>query len=432
MTDQARSGLPPARWYHRWPLRLANSLLRATSLVGVGRAGLGADELCATAQRETGLKEFGDPRFFAPMQRLVCSLEQEAGLNPLGRYLARLSILRILKHRLWAEELFQRHPEILQRELPPPVVIVGLARSGTTRLHRLLAADTNWLHLKAWETVNPVPWPASFEARLRGRAEPRIANIEGALKAVLYMGPQIAAVHPLGALEVEEEIGLIQHAFSSQLFEVMSPIPDFADYLASHDQTYAYEYMVRLLKLVSWWRGDDPAASWVLKSPQHMQDLDALLRVFPDARLVFPHRDPLKVVGSCCSMAWNALVRDTDELDPHWVGSDWLDKIERMLLKTEGIRASLPAQQQLDLYYQNIGRDWRGQMQAVYQFLGVELSADAMSAMQVWVDQNRQHQQGSHKYELGDFGLCADQVESRLGWYRRRYAIPREEGNPNA
>jgi hypothetical protein len=421
---------PNPRAYHRWPIRAINGLMRAVQ--PLGRARLDAEGLLADAQRATGLADFGDPRFREALQRLCLALEQQADMNPLGRWLTRVSMLRLLKHRLWAEQLFKQHPEILQREIKAPVVIVGLARSGTTRLHRLLAADPGFLHLSSWESVNPVPWPGSFAARERGEPDPRIASIEGALKAVLYLGPQIAAVHPLQAHAAEEELGLLQHAFSSQLFEIMAPIPAFAEWLAANDQTYAYEYMARLLRLVSWWRGDDPAGTWVLKTPQHMQDLDALLNVFPDARLLCPHRDPVKVVGSVCSTAWNALVRDSDVLDPHWVGADWLQKTERMLRKTDAIRAGLPAGQQLDILYENISRDWRGEMQRIYDFLGRDLSPQALTGMQDWLDSNSQHQHGSHKYALSDFGLEAAEVERRLHWYRERYAIPVESRNPHA
>jgi len=432
LSSVAAAGLPPPTRYHRWPLRVINTLLRLAGPLRRPGASLDADRLIDAARRSTGLQDFGEPPVRERLERLLQSLREEANLNPLGEYLTRVSLLRILRHRLLAQDLFRRHPEILEREIRAPVVVVGLGRSGTTRLHRLLAADPAFLHLKAWESVNPVPWPESFTARERGERDPRIGNIETALKAVLYMGPQIAAVHPLGAHEVEEELGLLQHAFSSQLFEVMARVPSFADWLAGEDQTPAYEYMVSLLKLVSWWRGDDPAATWVLKTPQHMQDLDALLKVFPDARLVCPHRDPVKVVGSCCSTAWNAMVRDTDSLDPHWVGRDWLDKTERMLRKTVAIRERLPATQQYDVLYEDISRDWRGAMRDIYTFLGRELSDEALRGMSAWREANAQHKHGAHKYALADFGLSAGLVEDRLHWYRERYGIPVEGRNPNA
>lgn len=428
MTSHSSGGLPPATAYHRMPLRMINALLRMANGFGVARIHFSADELMVKASRETGLVDFGDQRFVEPFRLLCEGLNTEANLNPTGKLLTRISLLRLLRHRLWAEALFAKHPEILEREIKAPVVVVGLARSGTTRLHRLLAADTRFLHLKAWESVNPVPWPQSFGAA----RDPRIKSIEDGLKAVLYMGPQIASVHPLGAHEVEEEVGLIQHAFSSQLFEVQAHLPSFAKYLMSHDQTYAYEYMVKLMKLISWWRQDDPDKTWVLKTPQHMQDLDALMRVFPDARLVCTHRDPIKAVGSACSMTWNAIVRDTDNISPHWVGQEWLAKTDAMLRKTLKVRAAMvPAEQQIDVLYQDISGDWRAEMERIYDFLKMPLTDAAVAGMQAWLDSNTQHKHGAHKYRLSDFGLSKEQVDDQLRYYRERFDIPYETRNPH-
>ncbi|NND66884.1 MAG: sulfotransferase [Halioglobus sp.] len=420
-----------AKDYHRLPIRALNSVLAGANVLGLARFRLDLDTLLDEARRETGLADFGDERFLEPLAVLIDATEAQA-LNPIGRFLARANIQRLLQGRLQAEELFRRHPEILERNMPDPVVIVGLARSGTTRLHRLLAADPAFAHLKSWESVYPVPTAESFAARDAGETDPRITQLDQALKAVLYMSPQIASVHPLGTMEVEEEIGLLQHAFSTQLFEVINGVPGFAEWLMTHDQKHAYEYMVRLLKLVSWFRGDPEDKPWVLKSPQHMQDLDALLHVFPTARLVCPHRDPIKVVGSSCSMAWNSLVRDCDNITPQWVGREWLTKTGRMLHKNLKERETLAgADQQYDVRYADITADWEGALTGVYEFLDRPFTDAAKSGMRTWLNDNRQHKHGAHKYSLEQFGLTAEQVDLELMFYRERFDIPYETVNPH-
>jgi hypothetical protein len=424
--------LPGATAYHRKPMKLLNTVLRAVRPLGLARFDLAPDKLIASARRETGLEDFGDGTFLEPMTLLIRSLEEEADLNPIGRFMARANCLRILKHRLYAQDLLQRHPEILERDLGDPVAVVGLARAGTTRLHRLLAADDRFLHLKSWESVYPVPWPACFAARDAGQTDPRITALDQALKAVLYMSPQIAAVHPLGTFEVEEEVGLIQHGFASQLFEIQARIPSFAEWLMTHDQSAAYDHLVELLKIIAWWRDDPPSKPWVLKTPQYMQDLDQLLRLFPDAKLVCPHRDPVKVVGSACSMTWNAIVRDSDSVTPDWVGREWLAKIERMLHKTLAIREGQVApENQYDLLYADITADWQQAMTGVYDFLGLPFTDQARTGMQGWLESNRQHQHGAHRYSLADFGLSRDEVDRRLMFYRERFDIPYETANPH-
>jgi len=428
------SDTPPlkASHYHRTPMRLLNGLLQGANKMGLARISLDREELLSRACRQTGLQDFGEESFLEPMQLLIRALESEADLNPVGRFMNRMNILRLLKGRLYAQDLLRRHPEILEREIPDPVVIVGLARSGTTRLHRLLASDPNFLHLKSWESVYPVPYPECFTARAERKADPRITALNQGLKAVLYMSPQIAAVHPLGTFEVEEEIGLIQHGFSTQLFEVQAKIPSFSEWLMTHDQNAAYAYMAVLLKIVSWFRNDPVDKPWILKSPQHMQDLDALLQVFPNAKLVCPHRDPIKVVGSSCSMAWNAIVRDSASVTPQWVGQEWLTKTERMVQKNLRVRAdTAPPQNQYDVLYADITADWQQALRGVYEFLGMPFTSDARSAMQTWLDSNRQHRHGAHKYSLADFGLDAQEVDRRLMFYRQRFNIPYETSNPH-
>jgi hypothetical protein len=422
------TGLPAATAYHRRPIRFLNGVLRACNSIGLAQVKMDEQTLLRSAKKQTGLKDFGDESFLVPMRILLKSLEEEAELNPAGRFLTKQSIVRILKHRLLLEDLLKREPQILARNIAPPVVVVGLARSGTTRLHRLLSADDRFAHLLAWESVNPVPYPESFTAAV----DPRITNIEQGLKAVLYLSPQIAAVHPLGAHEVEEEVGLIQHGFSTQIFEVCGKVPTFAEWLMNHDQTAAYEYMVTLMKVISWFRKEPEDKPWVLKSPQHMQDLDSLLNVFPEAKFIFPHRDPIKVMGSTCSMVWNALVRDTDTVDPHWVGSEWLDKTERMLNKTLAVRdQAIPRVNQYDVLYADITADWQQAVRGIYNFLGIELTESVLVAMQEWLDSNNQHKHGAHKYSLEDFGLSGKEIEQRLSFYRERFSIPHETHNPH-
>jgi hypothetical protein len=418
--------------YHRTPIRVINRVLRIANGLGLARIELNQDQLLEIARRETKLTDFGDDSFLQPLGLLIRSLNEEADLNPLGRFMNRTNILRLLKHRLHVQDLLKRHPEILKRSMPDPVVIVGLARSGTTRLHRLLASDPHFLHLKSWETVYPVPFPEVFAARSNQQPDPRIKALDQGLKAVLYMSPQIAAVHPLGTFEVEEEVGLIQHGFSTQLFEIQAKIPSFAEWLMTHDQTVAYEYMAQLLKIISWYRDDPEDKPWVLKSPQHMQDLDAMLRVFPNAKLICSHRDPIKAVGSACSMAWNAIVRDTDSLTADWVGREWLPKTERMLRKTMRVRRELSSPgNQHDIQYAAISAGWETAMGGIYNFLGLPFTEQARSAMQSWLDGNQQHQHGAHKYSLADFGLDRDEVDERLMFYREHFNIPYETTNPH-
>jgi hypothetical protein len=420
MTESNR--LHKSRHYHRKPVRAINTVLSVLNTFGIAEVKLDEATLINAAKRATGLDDFGKDEFSTSLRVLLNSLENEAELNPIGRFLVSQTILGILKGRLWAADLYKKHPEINDIEIKSPVIVMGLARAGTTRLHRLLACDQSFHHIKSWEAWNPVPWPGSFTQN----PDPRIAMVEKGLKFVFYMTPGMAAVHPLELHAPEEELGLIQQSFSSQLWEVTNLVPGFTKWLEENDQAFAYEYMVKVLKIIAWFRGDT-TGTWLLKTPNHMQHFKEMAKVFPDARLIFTHRDPVRCVGSMCSVAWNGLLRDTDNLDAKRVGAEWNRKIEVMLRRGDEGRTDFPKNQILDLQYEDLNRAPVDQIKKVYKFLGRKFTQETEEAMQLWLKNNQQNKHGVHRYYLEDFGLDAAEVREKFSWYWNKYSIQHED-----
>ena len=415
-----------AESYHRLPVRLLNRLLSALQRVGLFRVDLTERGLIAAACQQTGLKDFGDEPFREPMRIALHSMEQEAGLTPLGRMLSRACLLRLLKNRLWAEDLFKRYPEILERSMPAPIVMIGLPQSGAAYLHQHCSRDDRFLHLHTWEAVNPVPWPESFDSD----KEPRVCQVKSALRLLRYLSPGMMSCHSGDALAPEGELGLLQHAFSSQVFEVQAKLPLFSQWLMNQDQTAAYEYMAKLLKLISWFRQDDPTKPWLMSCPQHMQDLDSLLRVFPDAKLVFCHRDPVRAIGSTCSLAWRGLVRDTQSIDPEWVGEQWLPKSLAMVQRAMRIRQTLPPEQTMDVLYDDCKKNWLAQLARIYQFVGLPFTPAVQEKLQTSIA--GAPPLAPPAYPLADFGLAREEVDHQLLFYRQRFNIPYEGWLPQA
>ena len=410
--------LPPATAYRPMLVRHANRVLpKLWERRLLPPPDLEEATLDRQARRATGLDDFGDTWFRAPLRQLLPALRDEARLNPIGRTIAHGSLLKLLKERLWAEALFARHPEIRARPLAAPVVIVGPMRSGTTRLHRLLACDARFAHLRLYEALCPVPWPSSF----RRRRDPRIAYTARGWKALNWINPANAAVHPTGPLEPDEELGLLENSVWGAQIEAQRRVPSYARWCEAQDATPAYTHLADLLRLTGWFRGEDPAKPWVLKTPQHMQDLDALLSVFPDARLIFTHRDPVSVVGSACSLAWHQMVVQSDDVDPHWIGAEWLHKTGHRLNRCLAVRAQLGPGQQLDVGFEAMNRDWRGTMSAIYDFLDLDI-APAVAPMTAYVERAaREHPYATHRYDLADFGIDAREVRERFAGYAARF-----------
>ena len=378
----------------------------------------------AAARKQTGLDDFGEDEFLPNLRVLIRAMENEAKLNAFGRVMARQFLVARLADRLRAQNLFALHPEILKTELGPMTFVVGAARSGTTRAHRLLARDPRFLFLRDWEINFPVPMPASFSES----PDPRIGRARGAHAAFLSMNPENASIHTLDAEAPEEEIGLLNMSFASMMIEAQRFVPSYGRYCLETNQRAAYEYMKKLIQLIAWFRKDDRERPWVFKSPQHMQDLDALMQVFPDAKVIFMHRDPRKTVASTCSMFWNISILGSDENDPYALGHYIADKVHRQIEKVERERASVvPPVQQLDVRYADMNTDWKREMQRIYEFISLDFTSEARAALDA-ASADKEARHGGHRYSLEEFGLSPGEIDRRFSGYVDKYGIPREGG----
>jgi hypothetical protein len=380
------------------------------------------ETLLRRACEHTGLDDFGEDRWFEqPLDALLEALRSEAQLNMAGEWTARAQIEKMLHDRLRAEQWFSRHPEILARPLPHPVIVVGPMRSGTTRMHRLLAADHRFTHLRSFETISPVPRPGFVP----GGPDFRVTLAKRITRVARLANPRTLTIHPTGPLEPEEELGLLVHSFWSTKHDAQWWIPSYGRWCEQQDPKPAYRQMARLLKLVGWSQQASSLRPWVLKTPQHMLDLPVLMELFPDARLIFTHRDPLAVVGSAASLAWNQTIIYSDHADAGRVGTEWLRKTRLQIERMHEARREIPPERQIDIHYEEMERDWRGAMARVYRFLGLELEP-ALPAMEAYQQRTAALRRRPHEYSLEEFGLSPGRVLDELGDYVKTYGIAME------
>jgi hypothetical protein len=381
---------------------------------------LDAGQLCTKVRLETGFTDFGDDWFLQPLETLVEALREEADLNPLGEFAAIGQLEKLLRDRLWTEQWFRAHPEIARRSLARPVIVVGPMRSGTTRLHRLLAADDRFAHLRLFETICPTPAPG-----FRRGTDHRSLKAAMILGAVHRFNPNTAVIHPTGPLEPEEELGLLVASVWGMKHEAQWHVPSYGRWSEQQDATPAYRHMARLLRLVGWARGEGDGRPWVLKTPQHMLDLPALLRVFPDARIIFTHRGPPAVVGSSCSLVWNQMIIHSDHVDPRRVGREWLRKTSLQIERMQRAREAIPEAQRIDVRYEDMDRDWASVMAGIYRFLDMDI-APALPAMTRYiVGAEHRRSRHPHRYSLDCFGLEADMVGELFGGYVEAFDLPK-------
>ncbi len=364
---------------------------------------LAPEALTAAAMKRTGLGDFGEG-WRGPFEALLRALDEEAGLNAIGRTIASGQISTILRCRLRAHACWQSHPEILDRPLVPPIVILGHMRSGTTRLQRLLACDPWFLNSRFFETFDPIP-PAGLDLR---RARSRLV-----LAALHAFNPDLAAIHPTSPGAPEEQYGLLAFSFYGAQFDAQWRVPGFTRFWRKRDRMPVYAEFRRLLQTIGWSRGDEPGRPWLLKAPQFMEDLEPLLAIFPGARLLRLHRDPAAIVGSSASLVWNQRIVQSDAVDRNMIGQECLERTKVRESAVSDFLARRPELPRLDIDYADMDADWRREVRRIYDFLDRRLDPQVEARME------RQLAGGgkwrSHRYRLADFGLSETQVRGQLG-----------------
>lgn len=377
------------------------------------------DELLEAARRSTGLDDFGDPYFREPLDRLLASIRDEAALHTLGAAVMHGRILGMLENRLRIEAYHRAHPEIASARVARPIVIAGLQRTGTTMLHRLLSADPRARALLGWEALHPAPLPLDGSRSLRRRAASHLAE-----KGLAWLSPQFFAIHPVEAEAPEEDILLLDHCFTSQAPEATLHVPSYARWLEGFDLVPAYRYEARVLSMLEHQRS---GAFWVLKTPHHMEYLEELLTVFPDAVIVQTHRDPQATMGSFCSMVAHGRGIFSNEVDPREVGGHWLRKVRRMIDRSLEVRDGGHASSFVDVSYYDLLQDPLAEVRRIYAHAGLELTPEALAAMNAVLERDKQHRYGRHVYRTRDFGLSPALVEETFAGYRERFGIRHEK-----
>lgn len=409
----------PARPYRPRALALVNRTAALLAQLGAGGRRLDVDDLIRTATTRSGLDDFGGDGFREPLAVLVDSIEREARLHAVGRAITRTRLAGALVTRLRVREYLQRHPEVARIELPPPIVIAGLQRTGTTMLHRLLASDPGLRAIASWEGLAPLP-----ERPFLSGVDPRRLRGKLGEKALAYMSPGFFAIHPAEADAPEEDVLLLDYAFMSTTPEATLHVPGYAAWLEGQDHTEAYEYFALLLRVLVHQRGP---SRFVLKTPHHLEYFDVLRKVFPGAQIIQTHRDPARTMASFCSMVWHGRGIFSDDVDATLVGRHWSRKIGRLLERSMAVRAAARDDGFVDVSYYDLIADPVAVVRDLYGKLGLELSPDAERSMLRTRDDNPQNKYGSHRYRLEDFGLSAAGVEPLLAGYRARFGV-RHEG----
>ena len=381
------------------------------------------DAMTAAARERTGLDDFGADDFRERLAVWLQSVEEDTGLNALGRMLVHQHGVRVLSNRLRFEDLLKRHPEIPDEPVAQPIIVAGLPRSGTTHLLNLMSADTRLRSLPYWESMEPIPAPGEGPGR-DGR-DPRYVRCMEAYQAQVSQMPLIRAMHDMPPEHIHEEIELLEMDFATYNVEWLARVPRWRDHYLSLDMEHHFEYLRKALQALQWLRGP---RRWVLKCPQHLEWLPQLARAFPDATIAVTHRDPVSVIRSAITMlAYGDRTRRTS-VDVEELAEYWIDRVHKLLSACVRDRDEIPAERSIDVPFHEFMADDLAMVGRIYEKAGLELTDRAAQELGSHLDHNPRGKFGRVIYDLkADFGLDPADVRKRFDFYFERFPVQVEE-----
>ncbi len=380
---------------------------------------LTVDAVQSAAEQLSGLSAYEDPEYLERMGVLLAAMESDSDLSPFGRHNNFNILVRYAAQRSQLEELYRKHPEIDQIDIKQPIIIAGLPRSGTTHLLNLISVDTRLRSLPYWESIEPFPTNA-----MPGRLDPddpRISQCREQLAAQDTIMPLFKNMHDMSPEHIHEEIELMGLDFSMMLFENYAILPGWRDYFTSHDQTPHYRFLKRCLKALQWLRGPE---RWILKSPQHLEQLPQLLSVFPDASFVLTHRDPVSVTASLLTMLSYSARLSRNPVRPGAIAEYWVDRVERMLKACVDGVDCLPEERTSQILFHEFMADDVATVGRIYERAGHPMTPQIETSMRAYMQHNPRGKYGQIEYDLKhDFGLESAQLYKRYRFYTERFGV---------
>jgi len=375
---------------------------------------LDADALHARAIADTGLDDFGPDDYRERLDVYLAALHDVDGMHGPGvvNFFGQLS--QWLKNRLLLADLLKRHPEINDIDLLPPVVIAGLPRTGTTHLHNLLAAAPTFRTLPYWESFEPFPLPAEEGIE----PDPRAARMDVAVTVMNMLMPHFALMHEMTTAHVHEEIQLLANDFSTMFMETLAYVPRWENYYLAHDQTSTYEYLATQLKALQFLRG---GRRWLLKSPQHLEQLTVLDKVFPGVAVVCTHRDPVPVAISMVAMLTYSARMHRSPVPVAEIATGWIHRLELMLNALVRDRDAIAAERSIDVTFDDFMADELGVAEKVYGLVGEPVTDDARAAIADYLAGHQRGRLGKVVTSCEMFGLNEDDLRQRFAPYVSRF-----------
>jgi len=369
------------------------------------------------ACEEAGLNDFGDEWFFKNLDALIPAINAEAKLNEEGVFGAEAMLTGALMSRLQHVALLKAHPEILDEEVNVAAVIVGLPRTGSTMLHRMMSSAPGMTAVRWYEAQNYVP----FAGEQRGEPQPRKEAAQHILNYMLEKIPELMSIHPMSIDQADEEVIILGKLFSSTMMEASFFVPSYARWLMQQSSLPAYQDLYQVLQSLQWQNPERKGKRWVLKTPGHLMALDAVLSTFSDAKIIMTHRDPAATVPSYCSMQRSLYGMGSNEISNTMIGDYWPARLQELMQSFMQVRADGANNERfIDVYYQDLLHDPVAEGKRLLDLVGA-LEPSSVDAMQAWQDGNKRGARKAHAYSQEEFGLQEVQLAEMFAAYNQTY-----------
>ena len=381
------------------------------------RRPLGADELLESALSRGKRRDFAERSFVHPLAHLLEACNEEADLSVFGIRALRIDVLRCLRSLLHFDEIEAACPSVLSRPIRAPVFITGMPRSGTTLLHRLILQDPSTIAPRLFQLVYPYP---SRAGRFGTMLRKKWVSLQLALFRLI--APELNALHPVAVDAPEECTDITAHVFQSLRFDATYRVPSYNSWLERNGFLNAYRFHRRFLQHLD---AQLPGRRWILKAPDHLFALDDVRKVYPDAHLVFVHRDPVRVLASVVKLTEvlrRPFTRSIDRVEiGREVSASWLNGAERMSALSSGDDSVL------HLYYRQIASSPLDAVRAVYRHCGLTLTEEAEGRMRRWLRTTGHDNRPGRDYKLAEFGLDPHVLRERFARYTDTFGIEIEQ-----